>query len=178
MSTSSTSGIHVGIHGEQLPNALQRHYLLFATLATQRPSVSWAPAALAWPWHAPASFTPPSTPLPPLSPVLRLRSAYRIATLQRDRLINVTEANDHLPLSFIVIPGSYFLHFSRDRFAWILGHFSPNFALFSARCRNRRERQSHRRGRYSKYARSSRVECTISFCEANTYVVAWHNGCF
>lgn len=42
MSTSSTSGIHVGIHGEQLPNALQRHYLLFATLATQRPSVPWA----------------------------------------------------------------------------------------------------------------------------------------
>ena len=35
MSTSSTSGIHVGIHGEQLPNALQCHYLLFATLASR-----------------------------------------------------------------------------------------------------------------------------------------------
>lgn len=52
MSTSSTSGIHVGIHGEQLPNALQRHYLLFATLASRGDYIPGRP------WHAPASTHP------------------------------------------------------------------------------------------------------------------------
>lgn len=67
----STSGIHVGIHGEQLPNALQRHYLLFATLATQRPS-------------GPCLARARSLLLPPT-----FGASLTFCVSRRDRLINV-----------------------------------------------------------------------------------------